>query len=437
MALRLTFARRCVSKRFNSFSFTPNSDIFNLEDHERLQKMNEAAVPSKPDLSLVAPLYTEMTYPKDVLDLFFRPTFEDIAVTCLAKDSQLLGDSSYSLKSKSPVSQTKFLFAQLTTEWLDQINAQIYPLSEILSNASDLTYKSTAREEAIREQFVILVLQNYDNLDAFYQQFLASESGNDVTLENITQFLLSKVETAEQYLLVMKFLANNTHLINTLTSKDFIAYILDDLLRSTSVEKVDGFSLFLSEHMIEFQPNVLDELAPKTLNNLAYVTSASSDLSTAIKTMSLLVKHHQTSPLKATFDLFISRYCKLAQGQNFSKDKILEDLACLKVVFFHRGLDSNSLKLFLNKLVDNVHDLWHCIALTRAKSPELLSEFAADIVGKLQSVQNGSQTSNIVKRVQLMQLVKTLYQSGVMGSPEINLVLEKSFSELGLPAIRL
>lgn len=436
MALRLSFSRRHVSKRFNSFSFTPNSEIHNFENHERLQELNEAAVPSRPDMSMIPRLYAEMTHPKDVLDLFFRPTFEDVAVTCLAKDSQLFGDSSYALKSKSAVSLSKFLFAQLTTEWLEQINSQVYPLGEISYDEPDLTYNNTTREGAIRQKFNVLVFENYDKLDSFYQGLISDAPGKEITLENITQFLLSQIESADQYQLVMKLLANNTHLINSSTSKDFVASMLDDLLRSMSVEKVDAFSLFLTENLIEFQPNVLNELSPKTLNNLAYVTSASSELSTAIRTMNLLVQLHQKSPLKATFDLFMSRYCKLAHSQEFSKDKILADLASLKVVFFHRGLERNSLKLFLSKNVDNVHDLWHCIALTEAKSPQLLSEFAPEILSKLRSIQQNSETSRIIKAVQVTQLVKTLRQSGVKGD-EVNLLLEVLFADLELPTIHL
>lgn len=437
MALRQTVSRLCMAKRFNSFSFTPNSEIYNFESQERLHEHNDAAVPSKPDVSLVSPLYTEMVNPKDVLDLFFRPTFENVAVTCLAKDSYLFGDSSYSLKSKSSVSQSKFLFAQLTTEWLDQINSQIYPLTEIGSDELHLTYNSSAREEAIREQFVPLVLHNYESLDAFYETFLSENRDKDVSLENVTQFLLSEIESAQQYLLVMKYLANNTHRINSLTSKDFIAAILDDLLRSMSVEKVDGFSLFLSEHLIKFHPNVLHELSPKTLNDLAYVTSASSDLSIATQTMTLLAQLHQKAPLKATFDLFMSRYCKLAQGQKFTKDQVLENLASLKVIFFHRGLDANALKLFLSTSVDNVFDLWHCISLTQASSPELLSEFAPHILRKLHAIQDEAQSSKLIKAVQVAQLAKTLSQNGVKGDTEINLILDESFTKLGVTAIQL
>lgn len=435
MSLRLKVSGNFLAKRLKSVSFTPNSEIYNLANPE--QQVNESDIPSRPDVSLVSPLYTDMINPKDVQNIFLRPTFEDVVVTCLSKDSYLFGDSSYALKSKSSVSLSKFLFAQLTTEWVDHINDRIYTLSEVLGDGPSLTYGSNIREEAIRKQFDPLVLQNYERLDAFCKTFFEEHFGTKVSLENIVQFLLSNLKSVQEYQLVMKFLANNTPIINSSTSQEFISIIVDDLLRSITAEKVDAFSLFLTEHLIEFQPDVLNELSPKTLNDLAYVTSASSDLSTAGKTMELLVKRHKMSPLKATFDLFMSRYCKLAQSQKFTKDQVLNDLADLKIVFFHRGLDANTFKLLLNTVVDNVHDLAHCITLTQTKSSHLLSEFSQEILQKLHTIQKNSLFPKLTKAIQVTQIVKTLAQSGAEETPEVKHIIEKLCLELAIPTIHL
>lgn len=434
MSVRLALPKKLLQKRFNSFSFIPNSDVFAYEEKKLSREIDDSVLPKMPDVSLIPKLYTDMVDPRDVVDLFIRPKFEDVVVTALAKDSPLFGDPTYSLLSRSHVNGSKFLFASLTTEWMDIFRSGIKQLSEITPEKTILSYNSKSREATIHEQFHSLVLHDYTSLSSFYEKLLAND---DITLENVTHFLLHHIQTLQDYQLIMKYLSNNIHAINTFASKDFVTVLLDDLLRSISVERVDVFSELFTNYLLAFQPNLLKELSPTTLDRLAYVMSASSDLSTAIEAMVTLINVHENAPLKPTFELFMSRYCKLAYSQDYSKSQILNDLGNLKSIFFHRGLDTNAFKLFLNAAVNNVHDLSHLLSLVEEKSPGLLNDHAPAIFERLQSIHQEDHSSKLIKAVQVTQLAKIMINNGVKANDTLKDLLSRICADLDIPRIHL
>lgn len=420
-----------VAKRHSSLpvSFIPTGSIHDFESELLSKQENESAIPDPPEFSNSKKLYSDIVRPTDVCDLVLRPAFEDVVVTSLATNCPLSGKDSYSVVSASSITSTKLLFANLAASWLDQLNLDILDLSSLPLSEHGLKYNNSAKSKLIANQYSPQVVESYENLENFYKFFI-DYPDNTITIENVTQQILSECGAAH-YKLIIQYLTRNVHSLNPFAINDFVAILLDDLVSSASVEKVELFDSFLNESLVVSVPLLLEDLPPSTLDCLAYITASSSDLYTARKTLMLLCRNYRIAPAKATFDLYMARYSKLAIQQEFTKDQILRDLSLLKPIIFHYGLTPNSFKLILTLVVDNTYDLSHLVKLVKETSGHLLGAHSLEILNKLRDIQESTTDSTMVKAVQATNLAREIVSFG-SPSPQVQMEVTRFLSEFGV-----
>ncbi|KAF8004310.1 hypothetical protein HF325_001758 [Metschnikowia pulcherrima] len=81
-----------------------------------------------------------MVKPEDVCDLLWRPSFEDCLVAGLAKECPVKGDALYQVISRSSVSASKLMFANIALSWLHAFDTQVPELLDVTALEDDLTY---------------------------------------------------------------------------------------------------------------------------------------------------------------------------------------------------------------------------------------------------------------------------------------------------------
>lgn len=422
----VTVATRCASL---SFSFIPTGSIHDFELELFSHQENESAIPDPPDFSNHPRLYSDIVSPADVCDLVLRPTFEDVAVTSLATGCPVSGKPTYQVVSTSSISNTNLLFAGVASSWLSQLSLEIYDLSALPKNDHTLSYANQSKSKLIANQFNQQVLESYENIESFYN-FFVNMPESTITIEDVTRHLLEHSGT-ESYKLVTQYLAKNVHLLNPFVLNEFVAILLEDLSASPSVEKVELFDSFVNDSLVASVPNLLQDLPPSTLDQLAYITASASSLKTSAKALTLLCRNHRLAPALPTFELYMSRYCKLATQQQFSKEQVLRDLAPMKPIIFHYGLTPSSLKLILATVADNSYDLSHIVRLVQDRNATLLNDHGSEIMNKLREIQTTSSDSPMIKAVQAANLARAIITS-TLASPQLEKEVSNILSEWNL-----
>lgn len=420
---RLAGSTRHIRRYSSSpLSFTSNANVYNFENERLSREELEAQIPNKPEFTQDK-LYTDIVSPKDVCDLVLQPTFEDILITSLAKDAPLSGNPSYQVTSKSPVSATKFLFANLTALWIEQLNSQILTLSELPEQSSDLNYQGQVSSE-IEKKLTPDVLDSYANLEASYEAL--SFSSDLITIEKVTTCLLQQDPDAAKYSYIMSYLAKNVHSLNRHDLTNFAVLLLNDV-STKSADKIESFDRFFGS-VLQLYPTLPEEFSADVLDRLAFLFASSSNLATARELLALLVSR-QIAPRQGTFELFASRYAKAAQQQDLGKQQILRDLSCLKSVLFHRGMDSALFQLLLARVIDNSYDLAHFVKLA-CKTKDISADNAAALIAKFRAVQKTGSDTKLMQAVQLTQLVRQLQDSNVKESDDFKAVVAEAYSGL-------
>ncbi|OBA19041.1 hypothetical protein METBIDRAFT_224688 [Metschnikowia bicuspidata var. bicuspidata NRRL YB-4993] len=393
-------------------SFYPTASFLDNAAHEQRMKENEAAVPTRPSLQSVKHIYRDMVLPQDVCDLLWEPKTEDYVITSLAEDCALNGDSLHKIVSRSPVSETKLMFANIAISWLDKFKAQTLQLSELTGLEEQLLYNKPL--QIISSDYTEDCLSSAENLKEFCDLLLKK----GYSLESITQFILSSHTTLAQYKYILGYLCENMYVLNPVSISEFTGYIITDAYkRHTSNEKEllgysEAFDCFLRERLLQVYPSSLRAVGAITLDKLAYLSSVSENFQTAIMTLTDLIQQHKTAPSKSTWGTFFAAYSKYAVEQDLLKSQILAQISALKPVIFHHRLTAHNFRFLLSKVVDNSHDLSHLVQLVQTSSPDILVECGGQVIKKLQQISNASNASSIVKAVQATQLSKALEAAG-------------------------
>ncbi|GEQ72019.1 hypothetical protein JCM33374_g5705 [Metschnikowia sp. JCM 33374] len=365
-------------------SFFPTASVFDHESHEQRLRDQEAAVPTRPSFGHMQHKFKDMVKPQDVCDLLWKPNFEDYMVTCLAKESPLLGDPSYRVESKSTVNSTKLMFANISVSWLDDFKARCYELKNLDGREDDISYKNLDRELS----------------------------------QSVVQVLLSRQKKLAEYELIIKLLSEGVPVLNPVSIKDFMGYLIGDLAKkqqnnpASSGGHEKSFDTFLGTYLLPAYPELLSELSASTLDKLVLISSSSGNFLTAQQAFTVLVEWHKTSLSKDTWDTFMARYIKHATDQNLSKTQILGEIFAIKPVLFHHELSAGIFNFLLTRVVDNSHDLFHLVQLAQSSSPRILSEFGDAIIERLHQVSTTKKDPEIIKSVQVAQLTRTLKLAG-------------------------
>lgn len=411
--LRRVFSSRLihgntVHQSEKSYSFTPTTEL-DLKLSAMARK-NDEAIPLMPDPSLVLKLYKNIVKPEHVMDLLFRPSATDYLVTGLAKDATLLGDSTYTVQSSSSIRSSKFVFANLAIRWLDDFNASSPELTPLPSKSDTMSYETPVAEELYSAFYTDDTLST----QATVLQFMTS-ARKVSSMEDAARFLLLRAD-AQGYALVLDYLSENISFLNRSTLVEFVDFLLRDLLKLTTLEKVESCVSFLEDDLIAGYPDLLQSLDVTSLDKVAYVASFCSNLATAKRAFGILVKERGILPLKRTFDMFISRYLERAMDEKAAGSEIVAELSLLKPVFDRHELSRKTLNFLLRNVIKNTHDLDHYLKLALRNSVHNID--AEAVLVHMNKLLKASHEKRVFKAVQAAQVIRLLRQSGVQVNDE-------------------
>lgn len=410
MAIPLTNATRAALHRalpraFRGLSlasnpFTPNSDYSYFQLDKQTLEDDIVAVPPPPRPQPEQSLYSDIVKPQDTCDLFFKPDINDIVVTSLAKSCAIHGDSLYKVVSKSTVDDSNFIFANIAIRWMNDFKAGIYPLADVSDRKPTLSYTNVAQETLMRKMFNDNVVASAPAMSSFFTQ--ATEQ--KISLDSATKFLLPRLKSATEYGLLIDHLNSHYLELNPRMSKDLLSLMLDDLASSATLERVEKFEEFFTDKVMLLKPNLLTELDPSTLAQLAYVTTFSSTLSTSSQALSIMVQTHKAAPPKAVYELFMSRYRKFAMKEEYSRETILKDLSPLKSIMHHYGVSLGSFDFLMKYTVEDLRDLSNFVKFAKQTSRDVLSQREKDVMAKLVSLQLKQDISSVLRELQQSQI---------------------------------
>ncbi|KAM9933537.1 hypothetical protein OXX80_006841 [Metschnikowia pulcherrima] len=390
-------------------SFFPTSSYFDHQTHEQRLRDQEAAVPTRPSIDSSLRLYKDMVKPEDVCDLLWRPSFEDCLVAGLAKECPVKGDASYQVISRSSVSASKLMFANIALSWLHAFDTQVPELSDVTALEDDLTYgkSDTIPSSDIDDE----IFRDAKNLHAFIDDF----TRKGYSIESIAQSLIFRQSSAQQYGSILTFLSQNIHMLNPVSIKDFAGHLLNHLVNS-QLSNVSEYAIlltsFISTDLMSIYPSVLAEVGPGTLDKLAMLAATSGDFSLARSAFVVLVQQKRIAPSLKTWNEFLSRYIEHAENQNLSRSQVLRDLSVIKPVLFHHELTPSVVRFLLARVTESAHDLSDLMKLVSSSSAHVLAGCGSDFMIRLQEIQTTSRQSKTVHAVQAAQLMKSLKTAG-------------------------
>lgn len=448
--LRAQTSRRWASKTTNMF--LPNEERYMFDGEKLTPEENEAAIPDKPNFDGIKKVHHEILRPDDVADLVNNPGWNEIFITALSKDS-VYGNKNYKVVNKNGESipeSMKLYFASIAAEWVEQFSRGIYELGDLENNEQPLVYANKIINDTIEKKYDEVdkhTLYSSENLFDFFQSFRAfrnserklsgsqlhiSESAGALTFYSISSYLLGTSEVkgnSENYEALLRFIEANIQYFSNENLKQLTGLLIDNLhgsSLSSAQEKLPTFKLFVENNVFGDYSNLALELSPSHLDKLAFLLTISKDILRAKEVISLLVKSHKIAPSSSTFSTFLSAY----DQEGNSKNTILKDLSDLKPVFFHKNLSETSFKFLLHNVIDNVHDLNQLINLIEKndKSRRLLSLHVSEILESLHIIQSSSQDSNIIKSVQVVQLIKRLVKNNKVLLDERSLEILKDMN---------
>lgn len=404
-------------RSYTKFSFIPNPQ---MAPHET--EILDSKVPDMPDVSKGPRLYTDMIRPDDVCDLVLRPNFNDIIITALADGAPFTGDPKYKLTSKSTVSGSKFLFANITARWIDDFNELLPNLQPIPEQKMLASFMTETKRLVLDKKFTPEVISSSGDLQIFIEAVKL-----DVGLESTVEYLLSQplvISNISKYALIMDYLTHNVGSLSRQNLPDFVDYLIRDAESCATSEKASIIDLFVTDSVLTLFPDVIKELSPSAVNSLAGFALHDHNTEAAKLFFKSLIDTHKMAPLKETFKHFISIYSSIARQKEKNKERILKDLTCLKPIMFHYGLDANSFELLLSRVIDNSYDLAQFVRLALL-SPELLGDYAEHILLRLHHIHKQSGQSQIAKAVETTQFVRLLlHDYGVKLDSRLRSVLQ-------------
>ncbi|CUM45918.1 uncharacterized protein AC631_04862 [Debaryomyces fabryi] len=449
------------------FLFIPNEEKYQFESEKLTPQQNKAAIPKRPSYDHLQKYHHEICSPENVADLIMKLDFKDIFLTSLAKDSPLLGDSTYKLVFKDPSKTSEPIMLQFTAtscKWAEVFNDQIHDLSNLPEQDLSLNYENKNLTEQISKG-----LQNYkeitgennllisDNLKKLFKYLRAFENSEKkvtgastqselspvITFEAVSSYLLNSDEVkqnVENFDIFLSFIEENIQLFTLESLKQFLVLLINNLhdsKLSTIQMKLNSFTKFMDNTIFQIYPTITSELNPIYLDKLSYLYTMTSNIPRANEILSTLVQSYKISPSKETFNSFLAGYEKFLSNEipneNIRKEIILRDLSNLKPAFFHEGLSSISFNILLKNAVSNMHDLekFLRLVLLNAKGKYLLSKYSQEVIKKIQSIQTKNDDPVKLKSLQLSQLIRFLVTDNDIKFADATLTLcEELYSKL-------
>lgn len=447
-----------LQKHYSRILFTPNGIMRDIDSTTLTPAEIEATIPKRPDFSHLPKYHHEMLSPEYIADIFVKPSFTDVVVSALAHESPFSGDPNYKFVSQTSSfrEQTvKLHFANIVALWVDVFNDQIATLAPL---AEELGLEFTNAERSIAIEAALLEFTNERNLyekstlEAFYARFGIFHGRTDLQLgdrkkisfENVTEHLFATREVAEdskKFRFLLEFVDRNIGLCTNEGVERILVALIKHLYSSKerTAAKLQAFDAFFSGTVVEVYPHISSSLSPHDLDRLAQLLTFSRNLKGANCILVVLAKQKKTAPSRATFDAYLEEFAQLIDAtspKKYRKEKILQELHKLKPVFFHHGLSNCSFCLLLDHVIDNIFDLDQLMRLveTTGNSKKLFIDNGAAIFKKLQDLQNQSGDSQLMKALQLTQLVRKIGENGADLGEESKKVVRGMYVSLGQAA---
>lgn len=422
---RLSRESRCF---LSSFSFTPTADVLKYQAHAEKSLQEQAeAIPHRPDLLSTKKIYREMVRPQDICDIFYRPSSTDYVVMALAREAPMMGDADYHPVTKSNIKASKLMFAPLALRWLDSIKSGIHELRPLPPHRAGLSYTNLKDDAAIEKYLSQASLGTYTDMQKCFLDLV--EQG--ISQESVARFLLGHLHSLDDYANIMKTLSDRVQTLNPIYLKSFVEYLIEDLSRDSSLNRVEKFDSFFTDYLMPAHPKLVEDIDGLTLDKLAYICSFSSNLSSARQFLTILVQSHRRCPLNSTFELFMSRYSKLATQGGLQQERILQELAPLKPAIMSLPQAPGTIRFFIKTCIDNIHDLSNIVKVMTFTSEQSWREVGLAAISQLIAIQKKSADSNAIKALQLTQLIKTLKARGLNFDEESKRLVGERLAKLG------
>jgi hypothetical protein len=397
-----------------------------FEGENLTNEENDSAIPMKPIFDKSEKLYKFVPNPEDVADLVSHPTMNDVLVSVLSENCTVFGDENHRFVKRETGEEipVKTLFANMTCVWIDFFNKQIKTLGDLLPS-SQISFENRQIEELILKKFP--QLSSYEgDLMAIFQHFNAfknsialqegkltpAELAEIITVDNLALYLINSQlvnNKPENFGELINLVLDNIHYFSPNALKLLLITLINNLYQSslnTSTSKLTSFDSLIVNPAIN--PSVISQLDSIMLDKLAFLLTLSRNIDMAKQILEILVLQRSTAPSVETFNAFLLDYEKHETNQT----KMIQDLANLKSVFFHRQLSPISFSLLLKSVKDITYFRQFLnLVETNDKENKLFIQFQTVLFEKLHQLQIESTYSNLEKQLQITQLVNRIVTS--------------------------
>lgn len=356
-------------------------------------ELTPTSIPRRPDFSKSPLLYHEIVKPLDVCDVVIRPTPEDRLVTILAKKLPFSGDTNYTTVSRSKVSESSFMFANLADRWLAEFGA-IPVLQEVQNQGENFDFMSRKDEDAILSSLLAAPFKSASSVGKAYSAYSEKH-----TPETTARVMLRYSPQHSDW--IFQLMAKDIDSLNPLTLPTYLAQLMN-IVREP--DQADAFETYLKEAILPKFPDILEKLDPQTLSHLAAVAASSLNMTTALLALTHMVQFHNAAPPHSVYVLCMLRFCKHAEASNYDRDAVYRTLAPVKAVIHHHGLTPPLFKVLL-RLVNHPYELAHLVRLSHRE--DVASEHVSAVVEKFLHLESTNLLSTQCK-VRFAQLAATL-----------------------------
>lgn len=423
--------------RRSSLFFTPRTQIntgFSDADGSFAEKtLASENVPTKPEFAPELKIFKEIVRPDDVCNPFLLPSFNDVVISALAKDSPISGKRDYSITSKSSISDTKLMFADTVIEWMDDIVQNIPVLLSIPDSSLVMRYAETDRDLSLNKLFSEDVwskktvqierpngsVEKLSAMNIFFEK--AAQQG--VSFERAAAYLLSRARDDKDFKFLIQNIQSNDNLLVFLSY--FASKLTEDVFNNFSAERGQIFKEYFMNRLKYYAPDTQDtselvknaavlELEPLVLDKLVYtissVSTSADHLAISKAALLTLMRQYKYAPLLLLFKMFLSSYCKYS---SVPRDQIIEELTPLKGCFISVPIPEDFVIFYLKNVIDSTYDLSHFLKVVSKNSPNTIKNCAKEIIERLRKIQAEEEVSDLLARVQLVEVGKLLLDAGL------------------------
>lgn len=453
-----------VAKR-NPILLIPQEDRYVFESEKLTPEENRAAIPPRPTFEDCPKYHYEILSPEFIADLILKPSFKDVFLTSLCKNSAFPGYANYVLtpKDRSKNSEpVNLYFTSIVTKWVEVFNEKVYSLRNLPELEDSLPSSNRLTKDIIdkglkefQETRGENVPKNLDEYYVFLKLFEKNYSSSNfnkgsprITAVTLSSVLIDKAicnGSPSDFEKFIEFLENNIEEFSYHTSKQLLRSLISNLHESDNTAlstKFGRFKDFMDSSILGIYPSMIMDLSPLLIDKLVYLNTVSANVEGASSMLKILVEEYKCAPSKLTLASYLDLYTRTTNKANnetlqSAKDRIVRDLEYLKPVFFLKDVHKSSYKILLDS-VANVYDLEQFVNLLLSKkNRDLIITFTPLILKRLVLLNSLENDSDFCKSLRLSQLFRRLLVENDMKlDDKMALTLKDQFFQYGETSIK-